>query len=146
MIKTGAEILCECLIKEGVEVIFGFPGGVLLPLYDTLPRYPQLRHILVRHEQGAAHAADAYARVTGKIGVCLATSGPGATNLVTGIANAYLDSVPLLSITGQVPTHFIGKDAFQEIVSQASRCLSPSIISSCYPQMTWPAQCRKRCI
>ncbi|MDD5397560.1 MAG: biosynthetic-type acetolactate synthase large subunit [Dehalococcoidia bacterium] len=115
MIKTGAEILCECLIKEGVEVIFGFPGGVLLPLYDTIPRYPQLRHILVRHEQGAAHAADAYARVTGKMGVCLATSGPGATNLVTGIANAYLDSVPLLAITGQVPTHFIGKDAFQEI-------------------------------
>jgi len=115
MIKTGAEILCECLIKEGVEVIFGFPGGVLLPLYDTIPRYPQLRHILVRHEQGAAHAADAYSRVTGKLGVCLATSGPGATNLVTGIANAYLDSVPLLAITGQVPTHFIGKDAFQEI-------------------------------
>jgi len=115
MLKTGAEILCECLIKEGVEVIFGFPGGVLLPLYDTIPRYPQLRHILVRHEQGAAHAADAYARVTGKLGVCLATSGPGATNLVTGIANAYLDSVPLLAITGQVPTHFIGKDAFQEI-------------------------------
>ena len=115
MMKTGAEILCECLIKEGVEVIFGFPGGVLLPLYDTITRYPQLRHILVRHEQGAAHAADAYARVTGKLGVCLATSGPGATNLVTGIANAYLDSVPLLAITGQVPTHFIGKDAFQEI-------------------------------
>jgi acetolactate synthase-1/2/3 large subunit len=115
MMKTGAEILCECLIKEGVEVIFGFPGGVLLPLYDTIPRYPQLRHILVRHEQGAAHAADAYARVTGKLGVCLATSGPGATNLVTGIANAYLDSVPVLAITGQVPTHFIGKDAFQEI-------------------------------
>jgi len=115
MIKTGAEILCECLIKEGVDVIFGFPGGVLLPLYDTIPRYPQLRHILVRHEQGAAHAADAYARVTGKLGVCLATSGPGATNLVTGIANAYLDSVPVLAITGQVPTHFIGKDAFQEI-------------------------------
>ena len=115
MMKTGAEILCECLIKEGVEVIFGFPGGVLLPLYDTIPRYPRLRHILVRHEQGAAHAADAYARVTGKLGVCLATSGPGATNLVTGIANAYLDSVPLLAITGQVPTHFIGKDAFQEI-------------------------------
>lgn len=115
MFKTGAEILCECLIKEGVEVIFGFPGGVLLPLYDTLPRYPELRHILVRHEQGAAHAADAYARVTGKVGVCLATSGPGATNLVTGIANAHLDSVPMLAITGQVPTFFIGKDAFQEI-------------------------------
>lgn len=115
MIKTGAEILCECLLKEGVDVIFGFPGGVLLPLYDTLPKYPQLRHILVRHEQGAAHAADAYARVTGKVGVCLATSGPGATNLVTGIANAYLDSVPVVAITGQVPTFFIGKDAFQEV-------------------------------
>jgi len=113
--KTGAEILCECLLKEGVEVVFGFPGGVLLPLYDTFPKYPQLRHILVRHEQGASHAADAYARVTGKVGVCLATSGPGATNLVTGIANAYLDSVPVLAITGQVPTFFIGKDAFQEV-------------------------------
>ncbi|MBN1689535.1 MAG: biosynthetic-type acetolactate synthase large subunit [Dehalococcoidia bacterium] len=115
MVKTGAEILCECLIKEEVEVIFGFPGGVLLPLYDTLPKYPELRHILVRHEQGAAHAADAYARVTGKVGVCLATSGPGATNLVTGIANAHLDSVPMLAITGQVPTFFIGKDSFQEV-------------------------------
>lgn len=115
MMKTGAEILCECLIKEGVEVIFGYPGGALLPLYDTLPKYPELRHILVRHEQGAAHAADAYARVTGKLGVCLATSGPGATNLVTGIANAYLDSVPVLAMTGQVNTYFIGKDAFQEI-------------------------------
>ncbi|MCX6005009.1 MAG: biosynthetic-type acetolactate synthase large subunit [Chloroflexi bacterium] len=115
MMKTGAEILCECLLKEGVEVVFGFPGGVLLPLYDTLPKYPELRHILVRHEQGAAHAADGYARVTGKVGVCIATSGPGATNLVTGIANAYLDSVPVLAITGQVPTFFIGKDAFQEV-------------------------------
>ena len=115
MKKTGAQILCESLIKEGVEVIFGFPGGVVLPLYDTLPQYPQLRHILVRHEQGAAHAADAYARVTGKAGVCLSTSGPGATNLVTGIANAYLDSSPVVAITGQVATPFIGKDAFQEI-------------------------------
>ena len=115
MKKTGAEILCESLIKEGVEVIFGFPGGVVLPLYDTFPQYPQLRHVLVRHEQGAAHAADAYARVTGKVGVCLATSGPGATNLVTGIANAYMDSSPVVAITGQVATPFIGKDAFQEI-------------------------------
>ena len=112
---TGAQILCESLVKEGVEVIFGFPGGALLPLYDTLPRYPQLRHILVRHEQGAAHAADGYARVTGKVGVCLATSGPGATNLVTGIANAHLDSVPMVAITGQVARPFIGKDAFQEV-------------------------------
>ena len=115
MRKTGAQILCESLVKEGVEVIFGFPGGAVLPLYDTLPQYPQLRHILVRHEQGAAHAADAYARVTGKAGVCLATSGPGATNLVTGIANACLDSSPVVAITGQVATPFVGKDAFQEV-------------------------------
>jgi len=112
---TGAQILCESLVAEGVEVIFGFPGGAVLPLYDTLPQYPQLRHILVRHEQGAAHAADGYARATGKVGVCLATSGPGATNLVTGIANAYLDSSPIVAITGQVARPFIGKDAFQEI-------------------------------
>jgi acetolactate synthase-1/2/3 large subunit len=103
------------LTKEGVEVMFGFPGGSLLPFYDTLPQYPQLRHILVRHEQGAAHAADGYARVAGKPGVCCATSGPGATNLVTGIANAYLDSSPVIALTGQVARPFIGKDAFQEI-------------------------------
>jgi len=115
MKMTGAQILCESLVKEGVEVIFGFPGGSVLPLYDTIPQYPQLRHILVRHEQGAAHAADGYARATGKVGVCLATSGPGATNLVTGIANAYLDSVPVVAITGQVARPFIGKDAFQEV-------------------------------
>lgn len=112
---NGAQILCESLIKEGVEVIFGFPGGVLLPFYDVLWQYPQLRHILVRHEQGAAHAADGYARATGKVGVCLATSGPGASNLVTGIANAHLDSSPIIAITGQVARPFIGKDAFQEI-------------------------------
>jgi len=115
MKKTGAQILCESMVKDGVEVIFGYPGGVVLPLYDTLPQYPQLRHILVRHEQAAAHAADSYARATGKVGVCLATSGPGATNLVTGIANAYLDSSPIVAITGQVPRPLIGKDAFQEI-------------------------------
>ena len=114
MKMIGAQILCESLVKEGVEVIFGYPGGVVLPLYDTLPQYPQLRHILVRHEQGAAHAADGYARATGKVGVCLATSGPGATNLVTGIANAFLDSSPVVAITGQVPSSLIGKDAFQE--------------------------------
>jgi acetolactate synthase-1/2/3 large subunit len=115
MKKTGAQIICEGLIEEGVEVIFGFPGGAVLPFYDTLPQYPQLRHILVRHEQGAAHAADGYARATGKVGVCMATSGPGATNLVTGIANAYLDSSPIVALTGQVARPFIGKDAFQEI-------------------------------
>jgi len=115
MKMTGAEIICESLAKEGVEVIFGYPGGAVLPLYDSLPQYPQLRHILVRHEQGAAHAADGYARATGRVGVCLATSGPGATNLVTGIANAFLDSSPVVAITGQVPTALIGKDAFQEV-------------------------------
>jgi len=115
MKRTGAQILCESLLKEGVEVIFGYPGGQVLPLYDTLPQFPKLRHILVRHEQGAAHAADGYARVTGRVGVCLATSGPGATNLVTGIANANLDSVPMVAITGQVPRASIGKDAFQEV-------------------------------
>jgi acetolactate synthase I/II/III large subunit len=115
MKKTGAQILCESLIAEGVDVMFGFPGGVLLPFYDTLPQYPKIRHILVRHEQGAAHAADGYARATGKVGVCMATSGPGATNLVTGIANAYLDSVPMVALTGQVVRAQIGKDAFQEI-------------------------------
>ncbi|MFA5316193.1 MAG: biosynthetic-type acetolactate synthase large subunit [Dehalococcoidales bacterium] len=112
---SGAQILCESLLKEGVEVIFGFPGGTVLPLYDVLPQYSGLRHILVRHEQGAAHAADGYARATGKVGVCVATSGPGATNLVTGIANAYLDSVPVVAITGQVARSFIGKDGFQEV-------------------------------
>ncbi|MFC1985604.1 biosynthetic-type acetolactate synthase large subunit [Chloroflexota bacterium] len=115
MKMTGAQIICESLVREGVEVIFGILGGSVLPLYDTLPQYPQLRHILVRHEQGAAHAADGYARATGKVGVCIATSGPGATNLVTGIANAYLDSAPMVAFTGQVARPFIGKDAFQEI-------------------------------
>jgi len=111
---NGAHILCQSLIKEGVEVIFGFPGGSVIPLYDALPSYPQLRHVLVRHEQGAAHAADGYARATGKVGVCIATSGPGATNLVTGLATAQLDSSPVIAITGQVGRKFIGKDAFQE--------------------------------
>ena len=115
MKMTGAQIVCESMVREGVEVTFGILGGAILPLYDALPQYPQLRHILVRHEQGAAHAADGYARATGKVGVCMATSGPGATNLVTGIANAYLDSSPMVAITGQVARPFIGKDAFQEI-------------------------------
>ena len=112
---TGAQIVCESLLKEGVDVIFGILGGSILPLYDTLTQYPQLRHILTGHEQGAAHAAEGYARATGKVGVCFATSGPGATNLVTGIADAYLDSTPIVAITGQVGRPFIGKDAFQEV-------------------------------
>jgi len=111
---TGAQALIKSLKREGVEVIFGFPGGVVLPIYDCLYDCKAIRHILVRHEQGAAHAADGYARATGKVGVCLATSGPGATNLVTGIANAYMDSIPIVAITGQVRTTVLGKDAFQE--------------------------------
>jgi len=110
---TGAQMIIKCLKEEGVEVIFGYPGGKVIPLYDALFD-SDIRHILVRHEQGAAHAADGYARVTGKTGVCIATSGPGATNLVTGIANAYMDSIPIVAITGQVGTAQIGTDAFQE--------------------------------
>ena len=110
---TGARAFIECLSKEDVEVMFGYPGGVLLPIYDEIYD-ADVRHILVRHEQAAAHAADGYARATGKTGVCLATSGPGATNLVTGIATAYMDSVPMVAFTGQVPSSMLGNDAFQE--------------------------------
>ncbi|MCL6447645.1 MAG: biosynthetic-type acetolactate synthase large subunit [Armatimonadetes bacterium] len=113
MVKSGAQILVECLIEQGVDTIFGYPGGSVLPIYDALYD-SKIRHILTRHEQGAAHAADGYARASGRPGVCLATSGPGATNLVTGIANAYMDSVPLVAITGQVVTSQLGKDSFQE--------------------------------
>ncbi|MCK4463463.1 MAG: biosynthetic-type acetolactate synthase large subunit, partial [Candidatus Omnitrophica bacterium] len=113
MKMTGAQILLEALKRENVKVIFGYPGGALLPVFDKL--YDEkIRFILTRHEQGAAHAADGYARATGKVGVCMATSGPGATNLVTGIATAHMDSVPIVAITGQVKTHLIGNDAFQE--------------------------------
>jgi acetolactate synthase I/II/III large subunit len=111
---NGATILIEALKREGVDVVFGYPGGAIMPVYDALLD-SGIKHVLVRHEQGAALAADGYARVSGKVGVCMATSGPGATNLVTGIANAFLDSVPMVAITGQVPTHFIGTDAFQEV-------------------------------
>ena len=113
---NGARILIECLIREGVNIIFGYPGGSVLDIYDELPQYgEQLRHVLVRHEQAAVHAADGYPRATGKVGVCMATSGPGATNTLTGIATAYCDSIPLVIFTGQVPTGLIGNDAFQEV-------------------------------
>jgi acetolactate synthase-1/2/3 large subunit len=110
---TGAQILWECLVREGVEVVFGYPGGAILPAYDAMLDYP-IRHILVRHEQGATHMADGYARATGKVGVAIATSGPGATNMVTGIATAMMDSSPIVCITGQVGSGLIGSDAFQE--------------------------------
>jgi acetolactate synthase-1/2/3 large subunit len=111
---AGAEILLKTLEDEGVEVIFGYPGGAVLPIYDALFKNNKIRHILVRHEQAAVHAAEGYARSTGKVGVVLVTSGPGATNAVTGLTDALMDSVPVVCLTGQVPTHLIGNDAFQE--------------------------------
>src|SRR5512140_375935 len=111
---SGAEIVVRCLQQEGVEYVFGYPGGAVLFLYDELFKQDKVKHILVRHEQGAVHAADGYSRSTEKIGVALVTSGPGVTNAITGIATAYMDSIPLVIITGQVPTHAIGQDAFQE--------------------------------
>lgn len=112
--KTGGEIMCVALLAEGVETLFGYPGGAIMPFYDALYGCPALRHILVRHEQAAVHAADGYARATGKVGVCVGTSGPGATNMVTGLANAFMDSSPIVALTGQVARPAIGKDSFQE--------------------------------
>ena len=112
--RSGAALLVSTLERLGVEVVFGYPGGAIMPVYDALTG-TSLRHILVRHEQAAAFAADAYARASGKVGVCMATSGPGATNLITGIANAMMDSAPMVCITGNVPQGVMGTDAFQEI-------------------------------
>ena len=111
---TGAEMVIRALQDQGVEHIFGYPGGSVLPIYDALFHQEKVRHVLVRHEQGAVHAAEGYARSSGKPGVVLVTSGPGATNAITGLADAMMDSIPLVCITGQVPTHLIGSDAFQE--------------------------------
>jgi acetolactate synthase-1/2/3 large subunit len=112
---SGSEALILSLLAEGVDTIFGYPGGAIMPIYDSLYSYQdKVNHLLVRHEQGAAHAAQGYARVTGQVGVCFATSGPGATNLITGIADAQIDSTPIVCITGQVPAHLLGTDAFQE--------------------------------
>src|SRR2546430_465976 len=111
---SGAQILCRVLVEEGVDTIWGYPGGAIMPFYHALGDAPEIRHILVRHEQAAAHAADGYARASGRIGVCVATSGPGATNLVTGLATAQMDSSPVVAITGQVPRAMLGRDAFQE--------------------------------
>ena len=116
MQKNGSEILMECLLEQGVDCVFGYPGGAVLNIYDALYKYSdRIRHVLTAHEQGAAHAADGYARATGKVGVCIATSGPGATNLVTGIATAYMDSVPIVAITGNVSVPLLGRDSFQEV-------------------------------
>src|SRR5512146_1198369 len=111
---TGAKIIWECLVREGVKVVFGYPGGTILPAYDAMLNYP-IHHVLTRHEQGATHAADGYARASGQVGGAIATSGPGATNMTTGIATAFLDSSPIVCITGQVGTAVIGSDAFQEV-------------------------------
>lgn len=113
--RIGADALLEALVRQGVDTLFSYPGGVILPVYDILADYPEIRHVLVRHEQGGAHAADGYARASGKVGVCMGTSGPGATNLVTGIGTAMLDSVPMVALTGNVASPLLGKDAFQEI-------------------------------
>src|SRR4026209_144130 len=111
---SGAQMVIQALIDQGVQHVFGYPGGAVLPIYDALFQQDKVRHILVRHEQGAVHAAEGYARSTGKVGCVLVTSGPGATNAVTGLTNALMDSTPLVCLTGQVPTHLIGNDAFQE--------------------------------
>jgi acetolactate synthase I/II/III large subunit len=113
MERTGAQIVWETILREGVDIVFGYPGGAILPTYDAMPAYP-VRHVLVRHEQAAVHMAEGWARATGKVGVCMATSGPGATNLVTGLANAMMDSIPIVAITGQVASNLLGGDAFQE--------------------------------
>src|ERR1700674_621786 len=112
---AGSHILCEALVREGVELLYGYPGGAIMPFYDALTSYPSLSNILVRHKQDAAHAADGYARATGKVGVCVATSGPGATNLLTGLATAFMDCVPVVALTGQVARAAIGTQAFQEV-------------------------------
>lgn len=112
---SGAEAVIKCLLEEGVDTLYGYPGGAIMPVYDELYKYQkQIHHVLTRHEQGATHAAQGYARVSGKVGVAMATSGPGATNLVTGIADAQIDSTPMVCITGQVGSHLLGSDAFQE--------------------------------
>ena len=112
---TGSEIVVECLKEQGVDTVFGYPGGTILNIYDALYKHPEINHVLTSHEQGASHAADGYARSTGKVGVCMATSGPGATNLVTGIATAYMDSIPVVAITANVNLPALGKDSFQEV-------------------------------
>jgi len=123
---TGAEMVVQALIDQGVNTLFGYPGGAVLPIYDALFQQDSVKHVLVRHEQGAVHAAEGYARSSGKVGVVLVTSGPGATNAVTGLTDALMDSIPIVCFTGQVPTHLIGSDAFQEADTVASRATAPS--------------------
>src|SRR2546428_5600779 len=143
-VVRGARILCEALLREGVDTIFGYPGGAVLPIYDELAKMrDHLRHILARHEQGAVHMAEGYAKATGKVGVVLVTSGPGATNAVTGIANAYMDSTPLVVFTGQVPRKLIGSDAFQESIPSASRCPARNTTTWRAMHATWPKSSKR---
>nr|MCU0398720.1 thiamine pyrophosphate-binding protein [Cyclobacteriaceae bacterium] len=131
---SGSEALLRCLVEEGVDTMFGYPGGAIMPVYDALYSYSnQLKHILVRHEQGAIHAAQGYARVSGKTGVAMATSGPGAANLITGLADALIDSTPVVCITGQVAEHLLGTDAFQEM----------DVINTTLPVTKWNVQISK---
>ena len=141
---TGAEMVVQALIDQGVDTVFGYPGGAVLPIYDEIFQQNKINHILVRHEQGATHAAEGYARSTGKPGVVLVTSGPGATNPVTGIATAYMDSIPMVVISGQVPNNVIGTDAFQETDMAASsgdvnrsRRMLPTVICRSMT-LNWP--------
>ena len=127
---SGAEMVVKALQDQGVEHIFGYPGGAVLPIYDALFQMGSVEHVLVRHEQGAVHAAEGYARSSGKVGVVLVTSGPGATNAVTGLTDALMDSIPVVCFTGQVPTHLIGSDASRNATRSASRAPAPSTITS----------------
>jgi len=133
---TGARIMNECLVREGVDIVFGYPGGAIMPFYDAMLDYP-IHHVLTRHEQGAIFAADSYARVSGKVGVAIATSGPGATNLVTGISTAMMDSIPVVCFTGQVAAHLIGGDAFQHQCIRTCSCHSRSFLY-CSQRTAWP--------
>src|SRR3981189_24060 len=134
---TGAEMVIQALADQGAEHIFGYPGGAVLPIYDALFQQDKVRHIPVRHEQGAVHAAEGYARSTGKVGCVLVTSGPGATNAVTGLADALMDSIPVVCLTGQVPTHLIGNDAFQECdtVGITRPCTNPNYLVKNIPDL-----------
>ena len=138
---NGADIVVRCLAEEGVEHVFGYPGGAVLYIYDAIFKQDKFQHILVRHEQAAVHAADAYSRASQKVGVCLVTSGPGVTNAVTGIATAYMDSIPMVIISGQVPTAAIGEDAFQECDTVGIRVPASSTTSWCATSRTWPRPC-----
>lgn len=139
---TGAEVMVKCLEEEGVSTIFGYPGGAILPFYNALRDVKNIKHVLTAHEQGAAHAADGYARASGKVGVCCATSGPGATNLVTGLANAFLDSIPVVAITGQVKSSMIGHDALPGgRILPVLLCRLPSKIFWSISRKNWHRPC-----